>query len=93
MEDALKNADQLIENLLTLGLDYSAHREQLATEIWYEGFWEGNDDITVDVEGLRSLRCIQEDHYDQHMDEDEDQPDWDLMLFSTPEYTWFADEV
>ena len=100
MEEAInqarRSADQLIANLLKFhGLNYSAHREQLAVEIWHEGFWEGNDDITVDVEaeGLRTLRCIQEDHYDQHMDEDKDRPGWSRMIFSDPEYTWFADDV
>ncbi len=93
--EASHKADDLITNLLEItGIDYSAHRHQLAKEIWYEGFWDGNNDITVEFEdGLRSIRCIQEDEYDQHMDEDEDKPDWDKMLTSRPEYTWFADDT
>jgi hypothetical protein len=92
-DQALRNADELIANLLTLGVDYSAHREQLATEIWWEGFWEGNSDITVDITGIRAIRCIQEDEYDQHVPYDEDRPSWDKMLFSQPEYTWFVDDA
>ena len=88
---SLQNADLLIQNLLTLGVDYSAHREQLATEIWWEGFWEGNWDVTVDIPGLRAIRLIQEDEYDQHMGPD--RPGWSRMLFSQPEYVWFADDV
>jgi hypothetical protein len=89
MEEASVNADKLIENLKTLGFDYSPHRTQLANDIWWEGMWVGNWDITVVIEGLPSIRCIQEDEYDQHMDEGEDKPTWEDMLFSDPEYTWF----
>jgi hypothetical protein len=93
MEECLVNADQLIANLLRFGVDYSAHREQLAREIWWEGLYSGNWDVTVEIEGLRPIRCIQEDEYDQHVPYDENRPSWDKMLFSTPEYTWFADDA
>lgn len=90
---SLANADLLIANLLTLGVDYSAHREQLATEIWWEGFWLGNDDVTVDIPGIRAIRLIQEDEYDQHTPYDDNRPSWGKMLFSQPEYVWFVDDA
>ena len=101
MTEALSNADELITMLQRdHNLDYSKHRDLLANEIWMEGFWEGNWDVTVDFDdpNLRSIRCIQEDEYDQSMDDDdddddEDMPSWDKMLTSRPEYTWFADDI
>lgn len=88
MEIALDKADQLIEALKTEGLDYSEYREELS-KLWDDGLWEGNWDVTTDLPaGVRNIRIIQEDEYDQHMD---DGPSWDSMLFSRPEYTWFAD--
>ena len=87
MKDELNLADQLIEQLKRHGLDYSAHRTKLATEIWFNGLYAGNDDVTVHFDDLPDIRVIQEDHYDQHMD-DEDKPSWDDMICSKPEYTW-----
>lgn len=97
MQEALHNADRLI-NLLNdrYGVDYSSYREKLATEIWYDGFWLGNDDVTIDIPGIRPIRCIQEDHWDQHMDYEEEcgeRPTHEKMLLSNPEYTWFADDT
>ena len=38
---------------------------------------------------LTGFRVIQEDEYDQHMDEDEDKPDHDDMLADVPNgYLW-----
>lgn len=91
-EEAVNNADHLIEVLKQHhNVDYTAVRLELAEQIWYNGHWEGNWDVTTDLpEGHRNLRAIQEDEYDQHMDEDDGAPLWDDMLASNPVYVWFA---
>lgn len=56
------------------GIDYSAGREQLeeAFDSQLDGNWDTH--ATFDSPDLPDLRIIQEDEYDQHMDEDEDRP-------------------
>lgn len=85
-------ADQLVDALkLHHNLDYSAVRQELADQIWNDGHWQGNWDVTTDLpEGYRNLRAIEEDEYDQHMDEDDSKPEWDDMATSDPIYVWFA---
>ena len=43
--------------------------------LYWEGLWQGNDDVScecIDEEGREvSIRLIQEDHYDQHMEEND----------------------
>lgn len=92
--EALQNADQVIAALLDQGHgDYSKYREQIA-ELWSGeyGLWKGNYDATTDLgdDTLQDLLCIQEDHYDQHMDEDEDKPEWDDMICYAGDYIFFA---
>lgn len=96
--DALQEADQIIQKLKDLGHDYSAGRVEIARQ-FDEYIWNGCTDITTSFDecevgegqGLRDLLLIQEDHYDQHMDEEEDKPTWDSMLFMAGAYIWFAD--
>lgn len=104
-EEALKNADRVIASLLEQGHgDYSQYRTQIA-DLWAGeyGLWEGNDESSTELNDpmLKDLRCIQEDHYDQHMDNgeldddgeptpDEDKPDWDDMICSAGDYIFFA---
>lgn len=92
MEDSYKAADDTITRLKAVGLDYSLYREQIA-QVYDEGIFEGNADCEteINVEGVRELRFIQEDEYDQHMDEDEEKPDWEDMLCDGYAYVWFAD--
>jgi hypothetical protein len=91
MNESYESADQVISSLSAQGHDYSAYREEIA-RAFDEGIYEGNWDWTTDinVEGIQELRLIQEDQYDQHMDDDPDKPDWDDMLCSGPAYVWFA---
>jgi len=39
---------------------------------------------------VRELRLIQEDEYDQHMDDDDSKPEWEDMLVQAEAYVWFA---
>lgn len=93
--DALQEADEIIEKMLEhCKLDYRAARNELA-EMFDSYIWNGNTDMTTDLEdlGLRDLLLIQEDHYDQHMDLDDDKPSWDKMLFMAGAYVWFSDDT
>lgn len=90
---ALRDADDIIAKLAAAGHgDYSAHRDAIA-DLWdgEYGLWNGNDDCSTDLEdlNLRDLLLIQEDHYDQHMDED-DRPEWNSMIWSGGDYLFFA---
>lgn len=88
---ALRDADEIIQALLAQGHgDYSHHRDEIA-DLWdgEYGLWQGNDDATTDFDDLPNLLLIQEDHYDQHMDEDE-KPAWDDMIVSCGDYVFFA---
>ena len=77
--ECLAEADQVIKALLEEGLDYSAKREDIA-RLFEEQLYNGNWDCTTDFEdGTPDLRLIQEDEYDQHMDDD-----------LKPEYITFA---
>lgn len=68
--ECLAEADQVIKALLEEGLDYSAKREDIA-RLFDEQLYNGNWDCTTDFEdGTPDLRLIQEDEYDQHMDDE-----------------------
>lgn len=64
-------ADELIAALLAKGYDYSEYREQIAREGFDDGLFAGCWDVTVECDGEKSLRLINEDEYDQHTDEGE----------------------
>jgi hypothetical protein len=105
-EQALGLADRVIKALLDTGQgDYSKYRQEIA-DLWggEYGLWEGNDECTTELNDpvLKDLRCIQEDHYDQHMDSgyydddglpipNDDKPSWDDMLCSAGDYIFYAD--
>lgn len=76
--EALREADAIIAEITTH--DYSAGREEIANVLdkyLYNGVWDMETNFENDL--LPDLRIIQEDEYDQSMDEDE-KPDWDSML-------------
>lgn len=81
-EDAISTANQVIKDLLEAGHgDYTAQREDIA-RVMDDDIWNGNWDATLEgTDGRADLRFIQEDEYDQSMDED-DKPEWDAMLAS-----------
>lgn len=95
-DEALHEADDIINSLKAhTDVDYTPGRNEIA-RMFDDFIWNGHWDITTDfaeagVEGLRDLRLIQEDHYDQHMDHEEDRPSWESMLFMEGAYVWFAD--
>lgn len=100
-QDALQEADRIIENLKQHGAgDYTPGRNEIA-RMFDDYIWNGHWDCTTSFDevdnpaanGLRELRLIQEDEYDQHMDHDEDKPTWDAMLFQAGAYVWFADKT
>ena len=79
-EQCLDAADEIIELMGKEGHDYSPHRQQIADELYRDGVWNGNwDSITEFGDDLPDLRLIQEDEYDQSMDEDE-KPDFDSQI-------------
>lgn len=92
MDESYRSADQVIEGLANLGHDYSAHRTEIARvfdEYLYEGHW--NSCTEIDQPDVQELQLIQEDEYDQHMDDDPDKPEWDDMLgYFAGHYVWFA---
>lgn len=83
----LSGADEIIAKLIEAGHgDYTAFRREIALDIYANGHYAGNDtayfnpdeyDVTSTLPGFY---VIQEDHYDQHMDDDEDKPSWDSMV-------------
>lgn len=89
-------ADQIIKELRQkTGIDYSRGREQIADTI-NEEIWNGHWDAHVEFlpehgnPEMRDLRIIEDNEYDQSMDEDE-KPDWDSMLCeSSAGYVFFA---
>lgn len=89
---ARRYAKELIDILAEQGLDYSMHLDAIAERLWDNGVWQGNDTNRTRLEdsNLQDLVGYQEDHYDQHMDEDEDKPEWGTMIASVGGvYVWF----
>lgn len=95
-QQELNYADQLISMLEERGYgDYSAFRREIALDIYANGHFAGNDTASFDPEEhdesstLPGFYVIQEDHYDQHMDEDPDKPTWESMVADVPNgYLW-----
>ena len=70
INDCMAEADEVIKALLEEGHDYTAKREEIA-RLFNEQLYDGNWDCTTDFgDGTPDLRLIQEDEYDQHMDDD-----------------------
>lgn len=90
-DEAYAAADEIIEALLQDGKDYSKHRDQIALEGFENGLLQGNWDTSVHLQddNLQDLRIINEDEYDQHMDEDEDRPEHSEIAVNTSlGYVW-----
>lgn len=94
MSAAERFAQELVDVMLqSHGIDYSDQFEFIRT--WAdENMWNGNWDLTIEFDNpkYRDLRLIQEDEYDQHMDDDEN-PDWDSMLGDADCYYIFFSDV
>jgi len=93
-DESLRNADEIIKTLAETGHgDYSALRKEIALDIYDNGHFNGNWDSHFNPDeydsDLTGFRVIQEDEYDQHMDEDEDKPSWESMVADVPNgYLW-----
>lgn len=85
---AYKAADEVIEDLKSLGFHYENGREEIA-RVFDESLWNGNWDSSTEFESLRDLRFIQEDEFDQSMDED-DKPGEDYLSYSSGHYVFFS---
>lgn len=94
--EAVNAAEELVDALKEAGYDYSSVVEKIAIELFHEGLLHGNWDVTVEFDdpSLKPLRAIQEDEYDQSMDDsEEDVPAHEDMLCyicHVPSYIWFA---
>lgn len=65
-----QEADEVIAALQEHGLDYTTKRDHIA-QLFSEYLYNGNWDCCTDFDdGTPDLRLIQEDEYDQHMDDD-----------------------
>lgn len=89
-EEAYKDADLVIFSAKHFGHDYSAGREEIA-RIFDEDLWNGNYDSSTDFEtagiDLPEIRFIQEDEYDQSMDE-EDLPETEPNFYAAGHYVF-----
>lgn len=76
-QQALNAADAVIKNIRQhhIGHDYTRKRLEIAN-FFQKCLWRGHWDSTLDFDNMPTLRFIQEDEYDQHMDDD--QPEYDL---------------
>ncbi len=92
--EATDAADEVIKALKALGYkDFTPSERNTIGLAFDQQILEGHTDATVTFESGRTLQLliIQEDHYDQHMDEEEDKPSWDDMVASichVPSYFW-----
>jgi len=93
---SLRDADSLMEMLDDRGYgDYRAFRNEIALDIYDKGHYSGHDTAHFNPEEydetstLQGFYVIQEDHYDQHMDDDPDKPSWESMVAEVPNgYLW-----
>ncbi|HET8686079.1 MAG TPA: hypothetical protein VFM18_05365 [Methanosarcina sp.] len=92
MQESIDAAQELVQQLKEIGLDYSKYELQIAEEMFENGILRGLWDTVVHFDDKPSLRIINEDEYEQHMDEDDvDTPEWDDIIFThSYGYVWFA---
>ena len=83
MVEAIQFAQELIDKIKNHGRDYSKYNKEIAEKIDKYVF-NGNWDVSFNFNDMPGFRLIQEDEYDQHMDDgDEDgypRPDYDFYL-------------
>lgn len=91
-EEALDLAHEFVEHFKDK-FDFTPHIDKIAEDIndyVYNGNWDHTIDIEVD--GVPCIRVIQEDEYDQHMDEDdEDTPSYDEVDYVGGYYVMLVD--
>lgn len=85
MNEALEFAQELIDEIKKhdASKDYSKYKKEIAEHIDSYVF-NGNGDTTFDFPDMDDFRLIQEDEYDQHMEEGnqdgELRPDYDFYV-------------
>jgi hypothetical protein len=93
-EEIAKSADQAIADLLASGnSDYTPHREAIIEtfKLLLNGNWDCTTDIDQDgANALPDLRFIQEDEYDQSMDEDDKEALGDELTYTAGHYVFEA---
>lgn len=91
-DDALKAADNVIGLLFAhRGMDYSSARNAIAEafdEYLFEGTWDATVLASEGGRQLPDLRIIEENEYDQSMDEDEDRPENPVGMVSSGHYVF-----
>lgn len=82
-EESKVLASTFIEKILKVkGIDFTPHYDKISKDI-EDYVFNGNWDHTIDVEdsNFPNIRVIEENEYDQHMDEDDsDTPAWDDII-------------
>ncbi len=90
-KESVTATTQVLSALMQIGHDYTAARDEI--EDSFDGLLNGNWRMSADLGDGHSLRIINEDEYDQHMDFDDDRPDSDDQLCFVAEvsaYVWFV---
>jgi hypothetical protein len=84
-QEALQAADEVIAGIKEAnGLDYTPVRDDIA-KLFHEDLFNGNWDSSTDfdpVHDLPDLRIIEENEYDQSMDNDPDRPEDEIGYFA-----------
>lgn len=83
MQESVESADEVVEHLKKMGVDISAHHGEIAKDVFDDGLLNGNWDSSISVGGYH-IRAINEDEYEQHMEDNEhadDVPNRDDMAF------------
>ncbi|EBS4516504.1 hypothetical protein DQT32_03640 [Salmonella enterica subsp. enterica serovar Braenderup] len=91
-EEAMDLAQEFVEHFKDK-FNFAPHVDKIAEDI-NDYVYNGNWDHTIDVEvnGVPCIRVIQEDEYDQHMDEDdEDTPSYDEVDYVGGYYVMLVD--
>jgi len=83
-------ANKIIEELAKLGHDYSDKFNEIC-DLWEGeyGLYQGNDTAQTDFDNKPNLILYQEDHFDQHMYED-DKPSKDAYICYAGGYLYFV---
>ena len=64
---------------------------QELSDLYDNGIYEGNWDVSTNFDdGTRDIRIIQEDEYEQHMDDSDEKPDDKDLIGYTGDYLFWA---
>lgn len=88
-EEAEELAQRFVEEIKSsAGIDFTPHLAKIQEDI-ADYVFNGNWDHTIDVEddNFPNIRVIEENEYDQSMDDDE-KPSWDDVIDLGGHYIW-----